>query len=146
MGSFVPSWRVRLFRFYAGHAFATRSKGHGIGLHSREEIEKLTLADLHVLSDILGDKAYLLGNQPSEWDATVFGHLSQAMWGLPGSIYEAALQSGEQLIINYQLPIINWNLIRINSFMIPEDLVNLKEYCIRMKTTFYPDWDTLLEK
>ncbi|OXA55844.1 failed axon connections homolog [Folsomia candida] len=119
MGTFVPVWRSFIFRLYAGRAFTARSKGHGIGLHNRQEIEQLTLNDLTLLSELLGDKKFILGETPCEYDATIFGHLTQVTWGLPGSIYEAAVQ---------------------------KDLKNLKEYAIRMKETFYPDWDKILEK
>lgn len=31
----LSAWKVWLFKLYAGWAFNSRSKGHGIGLHSR---------------------------------------------------------------------------------------------------------------
>lgn len=32
-----------------------------------------------------GDKKYIMGPNVSTVDATVFGHLAQAMWTLPGT-------------------------------------------------------------
>lgn len=32
-----------------------------------------------------GDKKYIMGPKLSTLDATVFGHLAQAMWTLPGT-------------------------------------------------------------
>lgn len=32
-----------------------------------------------------GDKKYIMGSTVSTVDATVFGHLAQAMWTLPGT-------------------------------------------------------------
>ncbi|OXA55142.1 failed axon connections homolog [Folsomia candida] len=119
MGKFVPAWRTWLLRLYMGTQFSTRSKGHGIGLHSWKEIEQLTLQDLKLLSELLGNKKYILGDTPCEYDASVFGHLVQVMWGSPGSIYQEAVE---------------------------KDLKNLKYYTIRIKETFYPDWDKLLEE
>lgn len=40
--------------------------------------------DLSVLSTA-GDKKYIMGPKLSTLDATVFGHLAQAMWTLPGT-------------------------------------------------------------
>lgn len=33
----------------------------------------------------VGDKKYFMGSKMSTLDATVFGHLAQAMWTLPGT-------------------------------------------------------------
>ncbi len=52
---------------------------HGIGRHSDEEIFTLGLADLKAFEDILGDKPYLLGDEPSEYDATGYGFLANFM-------------------------------------------------------------------
>lgn len=44
----------------------------------------LASSDLSVLS-AAGDKKYIMGPKFSTLDATVFGHLAQAMWTLPGT-------------------------------------------------------------
>lgn len=41
-------------------------------------------SDLSALSTA-GDKKYIMGPKLSTLDATVFGHLAQAMWTLPGT-------------------------------------------------------------
>lgn len=143
MGTFVPVWRSFIFRLYAGRAFTARSKGHGIGLHNRQEIEQLTLNDLTLLSELLGDKKFILGETPCEYDATIFGHLTQVTWGLPGSIYEAAVQSKKIINLQFCEYFLQFLFILLKFL---EDLKNLKEYAIRMKETFYPDWDKILEK
>lgn len=66
-------------------------------LFFREEIEQLTMKDLEYLSHILGDNKFILGDEPSEYDATVFGHLCVATWGLPDSIYEDVLKGNSTL-------------------------------------------------
>ncbi|KAM6460715.1 failed axon connections homolog isoform 2-T2 [Liasis olivaceus] len=59
--------------------------GHGIGRFSEEEIYKLMEKDMRSLASLLGDKKYIMGPRLSTVDATVFGHLAQAMWTLPGT-------------------------------------------------------------
>jgi hypothetical protein len=68
-----------------------RAKGQGIGLHSQQEVEQLTLDDLKNHSIILGQKKFILEDGPCEDDCAVFGQLSQAVWGTPGPVYERAL-------------------------------------------------------
>jgi hypothetical protein len=40
-------------------------KAQGIGVHKPEEILEFGQNDLKVLSDVLGDKLYFFGNEPS---------------------------------------------------------------------------------
>ncbi|HHL42663.1 MAG TPA: glutathione S-transferase family protein [Hellea balneolensis] len=49
---------------------------HGIGRHTREEIYAFGVADVKAFENVLGDKPFLLGDQPSEYDATGYGFLS----------------------------------------------------------------------
>jgi hypothetical protein len=55
------------------------------------------LGDLRSLSIFLGKKKYLLGDEPCEDDAAVFGELAQVLWCMPDSPYERAL-NGKKLI------------------------------------------------
>uniref|UniRef100_A0A3B5Q8B4 Metaxin glutathione S-transferase domain-containing protein n=2 Tax=Xiphophorus maculatus TaxID=8083 RepID=A0A3B5Q8B4_XIPMA len=54
-----------------------------------------------------------MGSKMSTLDATVFGHLAQAMWTLPGT-------RPEQLIKG--------------------ELINLAMFCERMRRKFWPEW------
>lgn len=45
------------------------------------------------MTELLGDNKFLLGSHPTEYDAAVFGHLSTALWGVPGSELEATIKS-----------------------------------------------------
>ncbi|KAJ8411508.1 hypothetical protein AAFF_G00163160 [Aldrovandia affinis] len=87
--------------------------GHGIGRFSREEVYALMERDMRMLATLLGDKRYIMGPKMSSVDATVFGHLAQAMWTLPGT-------RPEQLIKG--------------------ELMNLAMYCERMRRRFWPEW------
>ncbi|KAJ8274725.1 hypothetical protein COCON_G00093500 [Conger conger] len=87
--------------------------GHGIGRFSKEEVYALMEKDMRTLATLLGDKKYIMGPKLSTVDATVFGHLSQAMWTLPGT-------RPEQLIKG--------------------ELINLAMYCERIRRKFWPEW------
>jgi glutathione S-transferase len=54
-------------------------RAHGLGRHTRAEIEGLAARDLSSLSVLLGDKAYLMGDTPCAADASVFGFVSGAL-------------------------------------------------------------------
>ncbi|XP_056604332.1 failed axon connections homolog [Triplophysa dalaica] len=87
--------------------------GHGIGRFSKEEVYTLMEKDMRTLATLLGDKKYLMGPQFSTVDASVFGHLAQAMWTLPGT-------RPEQLIKG--------------------EFINLAMYCERIRRKFWPEW------
>ena len=53
-----------------------RIKAHGIGLHTRPELESLCIHDLEAVSDFLGDKPFLFGDTPCGSDATAFAFVS----------------------------------------------------------------------
>jgi glutathione S-transferase len=49
---------------------------HGIGRHSREERMELAARDIAAVADLLGEKSFLFGSEPSATDAVAFGMLS----------------------------------------------------------------------
>ncbi|NWU99429.1 FAXC protein, partial [Upupa epops] len=87
--------------------------GHGIGRFSEEEMYTLMEKDMRTLAGLLGDKKYIMGPTVSTVDATVFGHLAQAMWTLPGSRPERLIKG---------------------------ELINLAMYCERIRRKFWPEW------
>lgn len=54
-------------------------RGHGIGRHTPAEIFEFGLKDLRAIEAVLGDKPVLLGDKPSEYDATGYGFLANIM-------------------------------------------------------------------
>lgn len=65
----IPKFmRYRIFKMIA-KGVAKAAAGHGIGAHSDEEIYAMGIADLKAFEAMLGDKPYLLGERPSEYDA-----------------------------------------------------------------------------
>ncbi|XP_063054369.1 failed axon connections homolog [Engraulis encrasicolus] len=87
--------------------------GHGIGRFSKEQVYTLMEKDMRALAILLGDKKYMMGSKLTTVDATVFGHLAQAMWSVPGT-------RPEQLIKG--------------------ELINLAMYCERMRRRLWPEW------
>ena len=68
-----------------------RTRGHGMGRNSREEIEQLAIRDLDALGAILGDKPFLMGELPCSADATVFGMVASLLTPvLDSRVIEAA--------------------------------------------------------
>ena len=53
--------------------------GHGIGLHSPEEIHAIGRGDIAAIADVLGDKPFLLGDEPTTIDAVAYGILPNIM-------------------------------------------------------------------
>jgi glutathione S-transferase len=88
-----PNWRVfrsvvlggvfepmrSLIAPMARRGVRAQLKGHGIGLHSAEEIHAIGRRDIAALADVLGDKPYFHGDEPSEIDAVAYGQLANIM-------------------------------------------------------------------
>lgn len=49
-----------------------KAKAHGIGVHSQEEILEFGKNDLRVLSDLLSDRPFFFGDEPSLVSVQVF--------------------------------------------------------------------------
>jgi glutathione S-transferase len=58
---------------------AANLSGHGLGRHTRREIDELGEASIIALSQLLGDNPYLMGAEPCGADATAFAMLAAAM-------------------------------------------------------------------
>ncbi|XP_066966537.1 failed axon connections homolog isoform X1 [Macrobrachium rosenbergii] len=106
-----------IFPFFMTRAIREKAVWHGIGCHTPDEIFNISKRACHTLSTILGDDPFFGGDRPCTADCSVFGQLSQFMWNVPGSHYEA---------------------------LVKETYPSLGAYCNRMKDTLYPDWDKLL--
>ena len=68
----VASWARRRSR--------RQIRGHGIGLHSPDEIFRLGKRDLGALSDFLADKPFFMGDAPTTLDASAYGLLTNVLW------------------------------------------------------------------
>ena len=84
--------------------------GHGMGRHSREEVHALGCRDLTALADFLGDKPFMMGEQPCSLDAVVYAFLANLLW----------------------VPL--ENPVKAHAQKYPQ----LERYCERMKSRYYP--------
>ena len=97
-----------------------QAKGQGIGLHSKDEIYEIGKKDLKALSDFLADKPFLMGSKFSTVDCTIFGFLVCVFWGSPKD--------------------------DVHRVYAEKELPNLKEYALRIKEKYWPDWDECIYK
>lgn len=72
--------------------------GQGYGRHSRDEIYELGCADVTAISTLLGDKPYMMGNELTALDATVWSTLA----GIIVPTYENPLKAHTQKLANVQ--------------------------------------------
>jgi glutathione S-transferase len=72
--------------------------GQGFGRHSRELIETLAKRDLDAISDFLGDKPFLFGNDPHAADASVYGSVASALCPLFDTAIKDHAQSFPNLV------------------------------------------------
>ena len=82
-----------------------------MGRHTEDVIVTQGRSDLDVLSTLLGDKSYFLGDRPSSIDACVFGFL------------------GVSLYVTGNNPLYRYGA----------SLENLMRYCERMRARFFPE-------
>lgn len=52
------------------------ANGHGLGRHAPEKIYARIEEDLKAVADYLGNKPYMMGDEPTTLDATVYGFIS----------------------------------------------------------------------
>lgn len=64
--------RWSMFWWCTSFQAAKKVRAHGIGVHKPEEIEEFGHNDLTVLSDLLGDKQFFFGDNPSTVSIYIF--------------------------------------------------------------------------
>lgn len=93
------SFALCMFRRTVKKRVTTNSWADGIGRHSQEEVIHEMTQNLKALSLILGNRKFILGDEPSEVDCSVFGMLAQLLWCSPDSPYEQLING--KLVIEY---------------------------------------------
>lgn len=119
LGTRIPNGILNFFfKFAYGRKGTKKAKAHGIGVHTPEEIIQFGQEDLKVLSDVLADKPFFFGDEPTTLDVVAFAHVAQ--------IYFLDKE-------------VEWAL---RDYMI-ESCPNLVGHVSRMKERCFADWDDI---
>ncbi|CAH1789678.1 unnamed protein product [Owenia fusiformis] len=118
MVNYIPGKNYLLSKMMSKQ-FDTRAKAQGIGRKPKEEIYRIGMEDIRVLSEYLGDKKYMFGDKPTKLDCGMFGLLSQVVY----------------------VPIPSYP----HKIMIEEECRNLIDHTNRIKELLWPDWDSLCD-
>jgi len=122
LGSRLPNGILNFFfKFAFGRKWfqgVKKVKAQGMGVHSAEEIMEFGQSDLKVLSDMLADKPFFFGDEPTNLDVVAFANLAQ--------VYFIDKE------ISYPL----------RDYM-SEHCANLVGHVNRMKERCFPDWEDI---
>lgn len=118
----------------------SQAKAQGIGRYPKETVLKMANEDLEVLSLALGDKNFVMGDEPSELDCTLFAFLVLNLDDFlckPKATEDENKDTKEGEEENTKAAIETDN---------PEKYKNLQTYIPRMKERFWGDWDDLCKE
>jgi len=119
VGSKLPASILKLvYRFTYKRRGMKKVRATGIGVHTPEEIIQMGKDDLQVLTDMLGDKPFFFGEEPTTLDVVAFSSIAQ-------------LVAIEKEVAH---PLRDWLL---------ENAQNLVQHFEKMKEKYYPDWDEM---
>ncbi|XP_059608978.1 failed axon connections isoform X1 [Phlebotomus argentipes] len=125
LGTRIPNGILNFFfKFSYGRKWfqgSKKVKAQGMGVHKPEEIEEFGKHDLKVLSDMLADKPFFFGDEPTTLDVVSFAVLSQ---------------------LHFISKDVNLPLRDFMSASCP----NLVGHVSRMKERCFPDWDEICTK
>lgn len=119
LGSKLP---LGCLKIYYGYWYKRKCekkvRGTGIGAHTAEQIIQMGMDDLRVMSDMLQDKPFYFGDEPTMLDIVVFSQVAQLV------VLEKEAAH----------PLQAWIL---------ENGKNLLTHFERMKDRFFPDWQEM---
>ncbi|XP_066597780.1 failed axon connections isoform X2 [Prorops nasuta] len=119
LGTRIPNGILNFFfKFTYGRKGARKVKAQGMGVHTPEEVAQFGYTDLKVLSDMLADKPFFFGDEPTQLDVVAFAHLAQILY------------------IDKETP------YSLRDYM-QENCKNLVGHCSRVKERCFPDWDEI---
>jgi len=94
----VPALVRPLVRALLSRMNAKRLRGHGIGRLPRARNEELAIRDVAALAALLGDKPFLMGEEPCGADAIVFGMVTSILTPPLDSAVRDAMQKRANLV------------------------------------------------
>ena len=117
---FIPVFAFNfLIKMVGRKMVVPQAVAQGLGRHSQSELEEIGVQDLEAVSALLGNKPFIMGDQPTSVDLTLFGFMCMLLYvSMEECVYT-------RLII--------------------EKLTNLKEHTERMKERFWSDWNDGLD-
>lgn len=124
LGTRIPNGILNFFfKFTFGRKLdwfqgARKVKAQGMGVHTAEEVAQFGCDDLKVLSDMLADKPFFFGDEPTTLDVVAFAHLAQILYIEKDTPYS------------------------LRDYM-QESCPNLVGHCSRVKERCFPDWDEI---
>ncbi|KAJ4448931.1 hypothetical protein ANN_00323, partial [Periplaneta americana] len=119
LGTRIPNGILNFFfKFTFARKGAKKVKAQGMGVHKPEEIIEFGQNDLKVLSEVLADKPFFFGDDPTTLDIVAFASLAQ--------VYFIDKE------VQYSL----------RDYML-ESCPNLVGHVNRMKERCFPDWDDI---
>jgi glutathione S-transferase len=121
-------------------SMGSQAKAQGIGRYPKETVLKMANEDLEILSLALGEKNFIMGDEPSELDCAVFAFLVLNLDDFvtkPKNDEEKETKEGEENEAQKASePVVDAD----------DKYKNLQEYIPRMKERFWSDWDDLCKE
>ncbi|XP_012259160.1 failed axon connections isoform X2 [Athalia rosae] len=119
LGTRIPNGILNFFfKFTFSRKGVRKVKAQGMGVHTAEEVAQFGCDDLKVLSDMLADKPFFFGDEPTTLDVVAFSQLAQVLYMEKDTPYT------------------------LRDYM-QESCANLVGHCSRMKERCFPDWDDI---
>ncbi|KAF7990409.1 hypothetical protein HCN44_000214 [Aphidius gifuensis] len=119
VGSIFPNGILNFFfKFSYARKGAKKLKAQGMGVHTAEEIEQFGCDDLKALCDLLADKPFFFGDEPTTLDVVAFSLLAQILYIEKSTPYS------------------------LRDYM-ETNCPNLVGHCSRMKERCFPDWEEM---
>lgn len=75
----LPFWLRPIIAYSLRKTIREELMGHGVGRHTREQIYHMGIQDLTALKHYLADKPYIMGDQLTSLDASVYAFLASVM-------------------------------------------------------------------